>query len=100
MRIAAASSPLRPRPDALACVCPRASRHVSRFGGDALRAVNPHGKYYQGTRNGYLVVDITPEETAVEFWTVPTVLEITDEQAMDARFVVADGDARIVQAVG
>lgn len=35
MRIAAASSPLRPRPDALACVCPRASRHVSRFGGDA-----------------------------------------------------------------
>ena len=31
----ALASPLRPRPDALACVCPRASRHVSRFGGDA-----------------------------------------------------------------
>lgn len=67
------------------------------FGGDALRAVNPHGKYYQGTRNGYLVVDITPSETAVEFWTVPTALEITNEQAMDARFVVADGDPRITQ---
>lgn len=69
------------------------------FGGDALRAVNPHGKYFQGTRNGYLVVDITPAETAVEFWTVPTVLEITDEQAMDARFVVANGDARVIQSV-
>ena len=30
-------------------------------------------------------------------WTVPTVLEITDEQAMDARFVVSDGDPRITQ---
>lgn len=67
------------------------------FGGDALRAVNPHGKYFQGTRNGYLVVDITPAETAVEFWTVPTVLEINDEQAVDARFLVAEDDARVVQ---
>lgn len=69
------------------------------FGGDALRASNPHAKYYQGTRNGYLVVEIDPRQISVDFWTVPTVLELTSEQRRDARFIVSDGDPRIRQAL-
>lgn len=72
---------------------------ILAFGGDALRAQNPHGKYFEGTRNGYLVVDVTAQRTRVEYWTVPTVTAITDEQNMDTAFVVTDGDPRIVQAL-
>ena len=72
---------------------------ILAFGGDALRAQNPHGKYFEGTRNGYLVVDVTARRTRVEYWTVPTVTAITDEQNMDTAFEVTDGDPRIVQAI-
>ncbi|WP_348675601.1 alkaline phosphatase D family protein [uncultured Abyssibacter sp.] len=64
-------------------------------GGGALLAINIHGKYYEGTRNGYLVVDVDRERTQVEYWTVPTVTAVTDEQSLDATFVVTAGDGRI-----
>ena len=66
-------------------------------GGGALLAVNVHGKYFEGTRNGYLVVDVDRQRTRVEYWTVPTVTQTTDEQAMDAVFEVASGDPRVRQ---
>ena len=66
-------------------------------GGGALLAVNVHGKYFEGTRNGYLVVDVDRQRTRVEYWTVPTVTQVTDEQAMDAVFEVASGDPRVRQ---
>ena len=69
------------------------------FGGDALRAQNPHGKYFEGTRNGYLIVDVNAMRTRVEYWTVPTVTAITDAQNMDTAFEVADGDPRIVEEI-
>lgn len=64
-------------------------------GGGALLAVNVHGKYFEGTRNGYLVVDVDRNRTRVEYWTVPTVTRITDEQAQDAVFEVDAGDPRV-----
>ena len=59
--------------------------------------MNVHGKYFEGTRNGYLVVDVDRQRTRVEYWTVPTVTQTTDEQAMDAVFEVASGDPRVRQ---
>ncbi len=67
-------------------------------GGGALLAVNIHGRYFEGTRNGYLVVDVDRTRTQVEYWTVPTVTALTDEQSLDATFVVASGDPRVTQA--
>ncbi|MGH8447314.1 MAG: alkaline phosphatase D family protein [Solimonas sp.] len=63
-----------------------------------LRLTNPHLKYYQNTLNGYVLVDLTPEQLQAEFWMVPHVTTRTDEQTLDRSFTVASGSHRLVAA--
>jgi alkaline phosphatase D len=58
----------------------------------ALRLVNPHMKYIEGTRRGYLLLDITPEQTVGEFWYVSTVAEPGGSEAFATAYAVAAGD--------
>lgn len=61
----------------------------------ALSGPNPHLKYADAARNGYLLVDVDRERVRAEFWLVPTVTRQTDEQALDRAFTVRRGEARL-----
>jgi alkaline phosphatase D len=61
-----------------------------------LRLTNPHLKYYQNTLNGYLLLDLTPEQLQAEFWMVPRVTERNDEQSLHQAFTVQGGSNRLV----
>lgn len=63
-----------------------------------LRLANPHLKYYENVRNGYLLLDLTPERLQAEFWMVPRVTTRSDEQLLDSAFSVASGRSRLVAA--
>ncbi len=67
-------------------------------GGDALRAPNPHLKYIEAKRNGYLLLDVDRERVRAEFWLVPTVTQPSDDEEMAQAFVVERGTPRLVPA--
>lgn len=60
-----------------------------------LRLSNPHLKYLNNRLNGYLLLDLTPARAQAEFWTVPMVSSITDEQSLDAVWICDDGAKRL-----
>lgn len=66
-------------------------------GSEALRASNPHLKLFDASKNGYLLLTITPENLRADFWLVPTVLEPTDAQLLTYRFNVAAGSSTLVE---
>ncbi len=68
-------------------------------GSAVLRVPNPHLRYVEGTRNGYLLLDVDREQVRAEFWHVPTVTAPTREQALDAAFVVRHGSPRLLPAL-
>lgn len=57
----------------------------------ALRLVNRHMKYIEGTRRGYLLLDITPEETVGEYWYVSTITERGGTQQFATGFATVSG---------
>ena len=59
---------------------------------NALRLANPHMKYIEGTRRGYLLLDITPERTVGEYWYVSTVTEPGGDESFATAYAVAAGD--------
>ncbi len=61
-----------------------------------LRLTNPHLKYYQNTLNGYLLLDLTPEQLQAEFWMVPRVTERNDDQFLNKAFTVESGSNHLV----
>ena len=65
-------------------------------GGDALRVPNPHLKYIEARRNGYLLLDVGAEQLRAEYWLVPTVTRPTDEQELAQAFTVSRGAPRLV----
>lgn len=66
-------------------------------GSEALRATNPHLKLFDASRNGYLLLTVTAASLRGDFWLVPTVLEVTDEQVLAYRFDVAAGSNTLVE---
>lgn len=60
-----------------------------------LRLTNPHLKYYNNTRNGYTLLDITAERVQAEFWFVPIVSVPSDEESLGAVFECAHGTQRL-----
>lgn len=60
-----------------------------------LRLTNPHLKYYNNTLNGYTLLDIDAERVQAEFWFVPRVSELSDEESLGAIFVSDDGSNRL-----
>ena len=63
---------------------------------DALRVPNPHLKYVEASRNGYLLVDVDRSRLRAEFWHVPTVTRETDEEELAQAFTVPRGSGRLV----
>lgn len=60
-----------------------------------LRAVNPHFKYVNLHRRGYLLVDVTRPRVVAEWWHVQTVATPNPAQSLAAAFQVADGENRL-----
>jgi alkaline phosphatase D len=62
---------------------------------EILQAPNPHARYVNTLQNGYLILDLRPEELRAEFWTVPSVEQPTSEENLDAVFLVEHGVSRL-----
>ena len=58
---------------------------------DAIRAVNPHMKYVDLERKGYLLVDLTPTRTTGEWWYVSTIAERGGSEEFATAFPVDAG---------
>lgn len=58
----------------------------------AIPAANPHVKYVDLARNGYLLLDITPERLVGEHWFVDTIATASSVETFGAAFATADGE--------
>jgi len=65
---------------------------------DLLRLNNPHMKFIDLARRGYMVMDITPERTQGEWWYVSTIAERGGSEQLGAAFLTAHGQPGIVAA--
>jgi alkaline phosphatase D len=63
-----------------------------------LRSVNPHFKYINLHRRGYMLVDVDPERVVCEWWHVDTVSQPSSGQSFATAFAVANGSQRLVPA--
>lgn len=66
-------------------------------GSEALRATNPQLKLFDASKNGYLLLTVTPDKLRADFWLVPTVLALTNEQTLSYAFDVAAGSNTLVE---
>ncbi len=64
---------------------------------DLLKQENPHLKFCEVTRKGYVVVDITKERVKGEWYFVKDHKTITDEESLAVAFSCASGTAHLVQ---
>lgn len=60
-----------------------------------VRRVNPHIKYSEWTRKGYLLLDVTPERVNGEYWYVDTVLEPSSGESFAVAYQTLDGANRV-----
>jgi alkaline phosphatase D len=65
---------------------------------DALRADNPHVRFVDGTRRGYVRVDLTPQRLQADLRAMRTVTDPRGECDTLATFVVEDGNPGAVRA--
>jgi alkaline phosphatase D len=61
----------------------------------ALPLLNPHMRYVELTRRGYLLLDLTPEETVGEYWYVSTVAEPGGTQEFATAYATLAGSNRV-----
>lgn len=61
----------------------------------AIKAYNPHFKYVQLTRRGYLLVDVNPDRVVGEWWYVDTVASPSNVEIFAAAFEVRHGENRL-----
>jgi alkaline phosphatase D len=64
-----------------------------------LRSVNPHFKYIDLNRRGYMLLDVTRDRTVCEWWYVDTVVSISNVQTFGAAFEVQQGSNRLQPSV-
>jgi alkaline phosphatase D len=60
-----------------------------------LRSVNPHFKYIDLNRRGYMLLDVTRERAVCEWWHVDTVASISNIQTFATAFEVTNGSNRL-----
>ncbi len=60
-----------------------------------LRFINPHFKYINLHKRGYMLLDVTPAKVVCEFWQVDTVTSISNQQIFAAAFEVQAGTNRL-----
>jgi alkaline phosphatase D len=63
-----------------------------------LRSINPHFKYIELNRRGYMLLDVTPARTVCEWWHVDTVANPSQVETLGAAFQVAHGTNRLAPA--
>lgn len=63
---------------------------------NTLRPVNPHFKYINLDRRGYMLVDANMSRCVCEWWYVDTVASVSNVQTFAAAFEVRDGSNRLV----
>jgi alkaline phosphatase D len=61
-----------------------------------LRSVNPHFKYIDFTRRGYMLLDVTAAKVTCEWWYVDTVAAPSNVQTFGTAFEVVHGTNRVV----
>lgn len=77
---------------------PSDQEHVAPGGLDysaAIRARNPHVKYSDGLKRGFLLLTLTRERALAEFFAVSSILSTTYEVVRAAAFTVAPGAGEI-----
>jgi alkaline phosphatase D len=60
-----------------------------------LRSVNPHFKYIDFTRRGYMLLDVTRDRVVCEWWFVDTVASISNVQTLGVAFETRHGSNRL-----
>jgi alkaline phosphatase D len=60
-----------------------------------LRSVNPHIKYIDFNRRGYLLLDVTPSRVVAEWWYVDTVASVSNVEVFGAAFEAVHGTNRV-----
>jgi len=60
-----------------------------------LRSVNPHFKYIDFNRRGYMLLDVTPQRAVCERWYVDTVASVSNIETFGIAFEVAHGSNRL-----
>ncbi|HEV8314916.1 MAG TPA: alkaline phosphatase D family protein [Burkholderiaceae bacterium] len=63
---------------------------------DSLRPANPHFKYINLHRRGYMLLDVTPQRAVAEWWYVDTVASPSNLEIFAAAFEVQHGTNRVV----
>ncbi len=63
-----------------------------------LRSINPHFKYIDLSRRGYLLIDADATRVVGEWWFVDTVISRTGGQSFATAFQVLDGGQHLIQA--
>lgn len=63
-----------------------------------LRSINPHFKYIDLNRRGYMLLDVTRERAVCEWWYVDTVASPTNIETFGTAFAVAHGSNRLAPA--
>jgi alkaline phosphatase D len=62
----------------------------------ALKSFNPHFKYINLTRRGYMLMDVTPERVVGEWWYVDTVASTSNIETFGTAFQVVAGTNHLV----
>jgi alkaline phosphatase D len=60
-----------------------------------LRSINPHFKYIEFTKRGYMLLDITRSKTVAEWWYVDTVDSASAVHFFGTAFEVSAGSNRL-----
>ena len=60
-----------------------------------LQAINPHYKYINLHKRGYLLLDVTQQRVVGEWWHVDTVAALSNVQTLAAVFEVQAGTNRL-----
>lgn len=71
---------------------------TSGLGESALMLVNPHFKYIELTRRGYMLLDADATRVVSEWWYVDTIANRSSEQSFGVAFQVQDGANRLAPA--
>jgi alkaline phosphatase D len=65
---------------------------------NTLRSINPHLKYVNLHKRGYMLLDVTPSRALCEWWHLDTVQSLSSTESLAAVFQVADGANRLSTA--
>jgi alkaline phosphatase D len=65
---------------------------------NTLRGINPHFKYINLHKRGYMLLDVTPGRALCEWWHLDTVQSLGANESLAAAFQVADGTNRLAPA--